>query len=424
MKLLVEKSPLRGTVDIPGSKSHTIRAVAIASLASGQSEIEQPLDSADGRAAFHAYRALGAPISEEGALWRVDGLGGALKTPENVIDVGNSGTTMRIAMGSAALLREGTAVLTGDAQIRRRPNGPLAQALNDLGAKVVSTRRNGCPPFVVEGPIQGGEATIEALTSQYVTALLINCPLAEKDTVLHVPVLNEKPYVGITLDWVRSQGARVDCDEALSEFHIPGGQAYRPVRRRIPGDFSSATFFLAAGAMPGNGILSRGLDMGDTQGDKAVVEYLRGMGAEVLLTDDGIHVAPKALRGGEIDLNATPDALPMMAVLACFAEEETRLVNVPQARVKETDRITVMREELAKLGGDLEELPDGLIIRPAKLHPGETEGHDDHRVVMALAIAASQIEGCTVIGGYEAVNVTYPGFLDAFRGLGGQARVE
>lgn len=423
MKLLVEGSPLRGDVEIPGSKSHTIRAVAIATLAKGKSRIGLPLDSADGRASFHAYTGFGAAITEENGDWIVEGLDGDLRVPDDVIDVENSGTTMRIALGSAALIRGGYTVLTGDEQVRRRPCGPLAQALNDLGATVTSTRGNGSPPFVVKGPLRGGEATFEAMTSQYVTSLLINAPYAETDTTLHVPLLHEKPYVLITLDWLKRQGVHVDYADDLSEFHVKAGQRYAPVDRRIPGDFSSATFFLAAGALQDNAVVCKGLDMSDTQGDKAVVDYLRQMSAEITVREDGIEVSGKQLQGCEIDLNATPDALPMMAVLGCFARGETRLVNVPQARLKETDRISVMRQELEKLGAKITELPDGMVIAESHLQPGEVEGHGDHRVVMSLAIAGSMLPGTTTINGYEAVNVTYPTFLEALTGLGGKGRV-
>ena len=423
MKLLVDNSTLEGAVTIPASKSHTIRAVAIAALAEGDSLIEQPLDSADARAAFHAYRAFGAEISEVPEGWRVRGTGGRLRTPDNVIDVANSGTTMRVALGSATLLREGLAVLTGDEQVRARPCGPLMDSLNDLGAHVQASRGNGCPPFVVEGVLRGGETTIEAVTSQYVTSLLLNSPLAETDTVIRVPFLNEKPYVGMTLDWLEHQGIRVDHAEDLSEFHVPGGQRYAPVRRAIPGDFSSATFFLCAGALGHNSILSKGLDIEDTQGDKAVLEYLRAMGAQVVLEEEGIRVTAKRLEGCEIDLNATPDALPMMAVVGCFARGNTRLVNVPQARLKETDRITVMRSELEKLGAKIIELPDGLVVEESTLRAGEIEGHGDHRVVMALAIAGTMLPGTTTIHGYEAVSVTFPTFLDELNRLGAAARV-
>lgn len=423
MRLLVERANLRGSVEIPGSKSHTIRAVAISALARGESVIRRPLDSADARAAFRAYRALGAAIEDEGECWRVCGTGGVLRPPDDVIDVANSGTTMNVALGSAALLRSGIAVLTGDGQVRRRPSGALEKSLNDLGASVRSTRGNGCPPFVVSGRLRGGETTMEAMSSQYVTALLINAPLADGDTRLHVPVLHEVPYVHMTLAWLRREGIRVDHADDLSEFLIPGGQAYPALDCRIPGDFSSATFFLAAGALSGNEITALGLDTADPQGDKAVVDYLRDMGAEVCVEDTGIRVSARRLEGREIDLNATPDALPMMAVLGCFAHGTTRLVNVPQARFKETDRITVMREELTKLGARVEELEDGLIVHESALHAAEVDGHGDHRIVMALAIAGTRLSGTTTIHGFEAVNVTFPGFLDSLDALGAKTRV-
>lgn len=421
MRLLVEQSSLRGQVEVPGSKSHTIRAVAIAALAPGESVIRRPLDSADASAAFRAYRALGAEIEDNGEFWRVRGTGGHVKTPDDIIDTANSGTTMNIALGTASLLESGLAVLTGDAQVRRRPSGVVAQALTDLGARVRSTRNNGCPPFVVEGRLRGGETTIEATSSQYLTSLLINAPLAGGDTHILVPLLYEAPYVQMTLAWLRRQGIRLDYADDLSEFRVPGGQQYQPVDCPIPGDFSSATFFLAAGALAGNEVLVRGLDMDDPQGDKAIVDYLRAMGASVTVSGDGIVVAARALEGCEIDLNATPDALPMMAVLGCFARGTTRLVNVPQARMKETDRISVMREELAKLGAHIEELSDGLVIHESALRAGEVNSHGDHRVVMSLAVAGTRLAGTTTIHGYEAVNVTYPGFLDALAGLGAKA---
>lgn len=424
MNFSVNKSHLKGAVQIPGSKSHTIRAVAVAALASGESVIERPLESADARSARHAYAMLGASIEETADCWRIQGTGGLFNVPDNIIDVGNSGTTMRMALGSAALLRTGKVVLTGDAQVRRRPCGPLAGALNTLGASVEATRGNGMPPFVVSGVLRGGAATIEAVTSQYVSSLLLNAPLAEKDTRLLVPLLNEKPYVVMTLDWLERQGVRVSYDENLSEFHIPGGQRYTPVRRAIPADFSSATFFLAAGALAGNNVLCLGLDMEDTQGDKAVLEYLTAMGVDISHEPEGIRVRGDSLRGTELDLNATPDALPMMAALACFAEGETRLVNVPQARLKETDRISVMREELEKLGAKITELDDGMIIEGSTLHGGDVEGHDDHRVVMALAIAATAIKEEVRIHGAEAVNVTYPGFVEDIKVLGGKVAVK
>jgi len=419
LDVICKNSMLKGAVAIPGSKSHTIRAVAIAALAEGESVLHAPLVSRDALSAVSAFGALGAVIEQGAESWRIRGIGGMPVVPEDVVDVMNSGTTMNIALGAASLLPDGVAVLTGDEQIRRRPCEPLARALNELGARVRSTRDNGCPPYVVEGTLRGGHAQLEALSSQYVTSLLINAPLASGNTHLDVPVLHEQPYVWMTLDWLRRQGIRVEHDDALRTFYIPGGQRYAAFERRIPADFSTATFFLAAGALPGNEVTCQGLDMADTQGDRAVVEYLQAFGADVVIEPDSVRVSAGGLRGCAIDLNATPDALPMMAALACFAEGTTHLLNVPQARIKETDRIAVMRAELSKMGARIEELPDGLVVHESALHGAEVDGHGDHRVVMALAVAATAAQGDTRIRGYEAVTVTFPEFAATLQGIGG-----
>ncbi len=421
MDWVCEAVSLRGAVEIPGSKSHTIRAVAIASLADGDSRIRRPLDSQDARSAVAAYRALGAVIEMDANEWRVTGVDGRPNVPDDVIDVGNSGSTLNIAMGSCALLSGGAAVLTGDAQIRRRPSGSLAASLNDLGAMVSSTRDNGCAPFVVEGPWLGGDTTIEAVSSQYLTSLLLNAPLAQGETRINVALLHEKPYVEMTLDWLRSEGI-VWHATGFGAFTVPGLQRYRPFDRRIPGDFSSATFFLAAGALPGNDVTSVGLDMNDTQGDKAVVDYLRRMGAEIEIDADSVRVRGDRLQGCDFVLNATPDALPMMAVLGCFAEGTTRLLDVPQARIKETDRIAVMKRELDKMGACIEELPDGLVVHGCELHGANVNGHGDHRVIMALAVAASRAKGVTHIHGADAVAVTFPTFAASLSAIGGNIR--
>lgn len=424
MRLVCQRSRLSGAVDIPGSKSHTIRAVAVAAMADGQSRIESPLASADTLAAVDAYRALGAEIdATRPEVWLVRGFAGHPQAPANVIDVRNSGTTLRIAAGSAALISKGLAVFTGDDQIRRRPIGPLAQSLNDLGASVTSTLGNSCAPLVVGGRLRGGKTSIEAVSSQYLSSVLMCCPLADGDSEIDVPLLNEKPYVHITLDWLERSGIRVERNE-LRWFRVPGKQQYRPFSRRVAADFSSATFFLAAGVLGDNDVLVRGLDMNDPQGDKAVIDYLRQMGAQIDIQPEGIRVRPGQLRGREIDLNATPDALPMMAVVGCFAHGRTSLVNVPQARLKETDRIAVMTAELSRMGAKIHERPDGLEIEESRLKPAEVYGHHDHRVVMALAVAGSAVEGQTIINTVEAMEVTFPTFVDCMSQLGARLSLE
>ncbi len=424
MRLIGEPSRLSGSVDIPGSKSHTIRAVAVASLAEGESRIEAPLASADTLAAIEAYTALGATVDRQSeSCWVVRGTGGRPVVPENVIDVRNSGTSLRLAVGSAALLSGGQAVFTGDEQIRRRPIGPLAKSLTDLGASVTCTRNNGCAPLVVGGRLQGGRTSIKAVTSQFLSSLLLNCPLADGPCEIDVPLLNEQPYVHVTLSWLERCGIHLEREE-LRRFHIPGGQQYRPVNVRVPADFSSATFFLAAGAIGDNDVLVKGLDFSDPQGDKAVVDYLREMGARIDVEPEGVRVRGGQLTGCVLDLNATPDALPMLAVVGCFARGRTELVNVPQARLKETDRIAVMRAELSRLGAKIEERPDGLVIEQSELRSTDVEGHYDHRVVMALAVAATAIPGRMRISTAEAVEVTFPTFMQCMEALGGKVRIE
>lgn len=419
MQFRCRQSVLDGSVDIPGSKSHTIRAVVIAGMAEGESIIDAPLVSADALSAAQCIGAFGANVEKLPGLWRIRGCGGKPKLARNVIDTGNSGTTMNILLGLAALLPEGEVTLTGDAQIRRRPNGPLAAALNNLGAKLVSVHDNGCPPWLVRGPLRGGFTTLEAPSSQYLTSLLLACPLAAGNSEIEVVRLSEESYVEMTLAWLASQDIRVERD-GLRRFRIPGKQRYRAFRRRIPADFSSASFFLCAGALGANRVVSRGLDLADCQGDKAVVDYLRQMGASVAVAPDGIAVGGGPLRGIEIDMNQTPDALPIMAVVGCFAAGTTVLKNVAHARIKETDRIAVMACELRKLGAAIEERPDGLVIHESRLRGAAVEGHGDHRVVMALAVAGLSIPGETVISTAEAAGVTFPEFAALVRGLGGK----
>jgi len=416
MFLLAQRSELSGGVDIPASKSHTIRGVFFASLADGSSALEKPLSSLDPQAAVGACRAFGAEI-ETGETWTVRGFAGQPRVPDDVIDVMNSGSTRNFAL-SVAALADGHTVFTGDEQIRRRAAGPLLEALSALGAEAFSTRGDGCPPIVIGGKLTGGSCDLTASSSQYLTSLLISTPLAPGDTEINVLELNESPYVLMTLDWLDRLSIRYERDESLRHFRIPGGQSYPPFRRQMPADFSSATFFLCAAALTGGPVTLRGLDMNDTQGDKAVIDMLRSMGAQIEEQDDGLVASGGALKGAELDLNATPDALPALAATACFAEGETRLVNVPQARIKETDRITVMREELTRMGGRLTELEDGLIIEGHPLTGAEVSGRGDHRIVMALAVAGMAADGTTRIGTAESAAVTFPNFVELMQGLG------
>jgi 3-phosphoshikimate 1-carboxyvinyltransferase len=437
MQLVARKSRLKGAVSIPGSKSHTIRAVAIGSLAGGKSLIRQPLASADTMSAVTTYRALGAAIdTSDPQLWTVQGTGGEIKVPAEPVDVGNSGTTLNIALGSASLVARGkTITFIGDKQTQSRPVGPLLDSLTELGAKGVSLNHNGKAPATVTGQITGGKTAIASSTSQYLSSLLLCTPLAAGDSAIDVTLLNEPGYAQMTLDWLDSQEVKYDYGLGIagwglaprakpairspkSAIFVRGGQSYKPFDRPVPADFSSATFFLCAAALVGEEVTLLGLDFSDSQPDKAVVDYLRGMGARIAVKADSVTVRASALKGIEIDMNKTPDALPAMAVTAAFVEGETRLVNVPQARGKETDRIACMATELRKLSVEVEELPDGLVIHGGRPKAAPVHGWGDHRIVMAMALAGLVLDQPLTVDTAEAVSVTFPDYVELMRSLG------
>jgi 3-phosphoshikimate 1-carboxyvinyltransferase len=420
MKLFVDHSRLLGTVPIPGSKSHTIRGVAIASLADGTSTIRHPLISGDTMSAVHCYRALGAEIDTDNSNeWTITGTGGSVRTPDEPIDIRNSGTTLRVAAGSAALSSSGKPiVLTGDEQIQSRPIGPLLQSLNDLGATAKAVRGNDMAPISIAGRIRGGDTAIECVTSQYLTSLLLACPLADHKTRIAVTLLNEPDYVQMTLDWLDKQGILYE-NYNMQRFEITGGQRYNPFDLPIPADFSSA------GAMLDANITLTGLDFSDSQPDKAVADYLEQMGADIRVDGHRVRVRHSDLKGIDIDMNRTPDALPAMAVVGTYASGTTRLLNVPQARKKETDRIACMAAELKKLGVETEELPDGLVIHHCKnITPAALHGHHDHRIVMALSLALMRRGS---VGGSidtaEATSVTFPEYVTLMRALGANMKL-
>ena len=409
-------SQLSGRIAVPGSKSHTIRAVVAALLAKGTSEIHAPLYSADTKSALSAARSLGAKIDETPTLWKISGCGKNFAPASETIDLGNSGTTMRIISAVSALGKNKIA-FDGDASLRTRIMAGELDALTALGAHCTST--NGFAPLSVRGPLQGGNATVDGTTSQYLTALLMALVMAEKDSQLTLDFLNEADYVRITLDWLKRCGIVVKYTDDLLHFEIPGNQHYRPFSRVIPADFSTAAFPLGAGVIAGKNVRIANLDFDDLQGDKKVFDFVRAMNGNISFEKDEVVVKKSTLCGGIFDLNATPDALPIMAVLGCYATGDTHLVNVPQARLKECDRIASMCRELRKMGAEIEELADGMIIHGGKVLQGaHTDSYGDHRIAMALTVAALGANGNTLIKDGECCQVTYPDFADDFAKLG------
>lgn len=410
------KNPLCGSVAVPGSKSHTIRAVIAAFLADGVSEIYSPLYSADTESALAAVSALGAKVEKAHTCWKIIGTGGKITAPASPVDLGNSGTTLRIITAIAALGKE-KVTFTGDSSLQSRIMQGELDALTALGAVCESS--SGCAPLSVKGSLSGGRCKVDGTTSQYLTALLMALPLAENDSVLELDFLNEADYVRITLDWLERCGISVEYSSDLLHFEIPGNQRYKAFSRVIPADFSTAAFPLGAGVVAGKSVEILNLDFADLQGDKKVFEYVRAMNGDISISDSSVVVRASELIGREFDLNSTPDALPLMAVLGCYARGTTSLLNVPQARFKECDRIACVTRELRKMGADIEELADGMIIHGGKpLRGAEVESYDDHRIAMALTVAALGAEGTVSIANGECCKVTYPEFAEDFRALG------
>ena len=415
--MIIPSVKLSGKIIIPSSKSQTIRALLISVFSRGVSYIKHPLISDDTESCINAVKAMGADVSilENGDI-TVDATYAFSDMDELSIDAGNSGTTEYLSLPMLSSL--GIQVnIDGDEMLRKRPLKPLLDALESLGAETEST--NGFPPASIRGPLDGGECTIECKTSQYLSGLLLGAPLAIGDCHIKCSVLFEKPYVKMTLKWLDDQGIKYRISDDLEEVWVKGGQSYKPLDTYIEGDFSSASFFFVAAAIHGTEVTVEGLDKNSTQGDKEILNILEKMGCSIKWNGMAVTVkGPEKLKGGVFDLNAIPDTLPALSVAAAFAEGDTILGNVEQARIKETDRIKVMRENLNELGVEAEERRDALVVHGnGSVKGGKAKGYGDHRVIMALAILGTRTEEKTEIDDVSAASVTFPTFFDLLENL-------
>jgi len=417
MKLTIQKSEIKGTVKAPSSKSYTHRAIAIAAL-SKKAIVHNPLISEDTKATIRASEAFGATVESGKDSLLITGFDGRLKIPDNVLDVANSGTTLRIMTALSSLV-DGAAVLTGDASIRTRPNTPLLNALNDLGAEAFSTRNNGMAPIVVRGKIKGGKVHIDgSMSSQFISALLIACPFAENETTILIKgELKSRPYVNITIDMLKDAGAKIITDETANSFTIPPGQEYAMKSYNVPGDFSSASYMMAAGALCGD-VTIKNLYPSE-QGDSALIGILEKMGAQISWDKKKgeVKVSKSELHGIRVDVGKTPDLVPTLAVLGAASFGSMVIENAEHVRYKETDRLHAMTVELKKLGVDITEEKDRLIINGGRMKGASLHGWDDHRIVMALAVAG-MVAGETTIDTIESVSISYPGFFEDLRKTG------
>jgi len=420
MDLAVGRSPnLRGSVKAPPNKSHSFRALIMASLAEGTSKVIGPAVSTDWMLGTEALEMLGAKIEPKAkAVWEVTGTGGRLTTPDDIIHCGNSGIILRFFAALAACC-DGYSILTGDDSLRRiRLCQPLIDALNALGAWAIATKGDGHAPLVVRGRLKGGRAEIDGMDSQPVSALLIASSLAEAPTELAVRRPGEKPWVGVTLWWLDRCGVEYS-NEDFQRYRIRGNSRWGAFEAKIPLDWSAALYpIVAAVVTPDSEVRVPGMDFNDAQGDKAVVDVLREMGADIEVSDGQVVARSSRLTGTTIDCNDFVDQLPLLAVAGTCAEGETTLTNAEVCRHKECDRIALTHQALVAMGADIEERPDGLVIRRSHLRGARLASHNDHRIVMTLSVAALLAEGDTRISDIECVKKTFPAFVEQMRGIG------
>jgi 3-phosphoshikimate 1-carboxyvinyltransferase len=422
--LIVKRTEeLTGTVTAPPSKAHTHRAVIAASLSDGQSNIKNPLICDDTLATMNGCTMLGARISRGKDYLEVEGL---LKpnTPENVVDCGGSGSTIRFLTPICALA-EGISVLTGSKSLRGRPMQPLLDTLVQLGVRCYSSRLDGFPPIIVFGDgIKGGKAAIRGdISSQFISGLLLATPLAENETQLLLTTrLESKPYVSVTVDVLRKHSIELDFQLDHGRFSIPPMQRYTPFDHNIEGDYSSAAFLLAAAALVNSDVRIEGLKRETAQGDRVILGILNEMGAHIQAHEDCIETRGNVhnLSGVEVDLKDNPDLVPVCATVASFARGRTAIRGIKRLRFKESDRISSLSSELTKLGVDTKVLDDQLLIEGVETAKGvELDSHGDHRIAMACAVAALRAEGKTIVHGIECISKSYPNFAEDLLSLGG-----
>lgn len=401
---------IRGVVNAPPSKSYTHRAFLIASLAEGFSKIKYPLYSDDTMATLDSSLAMGVDITAESEECLIYGSGGNLKTPDDVLDVRNSGTTLRF-FSSAASLAPGYTVLTGDQSIRTRPMQDLMESLEKLGVSIRSTKNNGKAPIIVNGGLMGGNTSIRGnVSSQFISSILITAPYADKPVDLEIQrKFISKPYVDITLDVMKEFGVEVETNNA-NQFHIEP-QVYKGKEYTVEGDYSSASYLIAAAASLNSDLTIKNLNLESKQGDKFILDIVKQMGCDVNLKENQVNIQGQGeLHGIDVNLGNTPDLLPTVAALGAMADGTTHIYGAEHARLKETDRIHTCALELSKLGVIVKENPDGLTIE-GEAKGGVVKSHHDHRLVMALYLIGLKVGGVKIEDA-SVYQISFPNFIE------------
>jgi 3-phosphoshikimate 1-carboxyvinyltransferase len=412
----------KGKILAPPSKSYTHRGIIIASLAEGMSTIYNPLLSMDTAASIEGVKLMGAKAVLEDKKLIIEGVEQP-ETPADVIDAKNSGTTLRILTAVAGLVKSGYTVLTGDESLRRRPMQPLLDALQQLGVEAWSARLNGCAPVIVKG---GGykfrECTISGeISSQYISGLMIAGAKTSGGVLINITGrIVSLPYIYATMKTQEVFGAKstISNNQIITE-----GSGYRSAEFKVPGDYGLAAFILAIPFIAAGEVTVEGLTPDLPQPDISIISIIKEMGGDVEQRGDEVAARHSTLDGITVSLRDAPDLLPVISVLAAVADGETVITDVRHARFKESDRISVITSELKKAGIHVEEMPDGVRIRPGEIKPATLDPHGDHRLFMAFSLLSIYSGGRILVKDPECVAISYPQFLKDLTSIGCEVEI-
>ena len=417
---------VEGEINLPGSKSLSNRALLLAALAHGTTEVTNLLDSDDIRHMLNALKSLGVSyeLSSDKTVCTITGVGGAFNWQNGLsLFLGNAGTAMRPLAAALCLKgqQEAEVVLTGEPRMKERPIKHLVDALVQVGANVQYLEQEGYPPLAIRNTgLQGGKVQIDgSISSQFLTALLMTAPLAEGD--MEIQIMGElvsKPYIDITLAMMKDFGVTVE-NQNYQTFIVKGNQSYiSPKRYLVEGDASSASYFLAAGAIKGK-VKVTGIGKNSIQGDRLFADVLEKMGAKITWGEDFIQAEQAPLHGVDMDMNHIPDAAMTIATTALFAEGETVIRNIYNWRVKETDRLSAVATELRKIGAEVEEGEDFIRIQPlalAQFQAAEIATYNDHRMAMCFSLIALSNTPVTILDP-KCTAKTFPTYFSEFEKL-------
>ncbi|HCI4950656.1 TPA: 3-phosphoshikimate 1-carboxyvinyltransferase, partial [Salmonella enterica] len=405
-----------GAINLPGSKSVSNRALLLAALACGKTVLTNLLDSDDVRHMLNALSALGInyTLSADRTRCDITGNGGPLRASGALeLFLGNAGTAMR-PLAAALCLGQNEIVLTGEPRMKERPIGHLVDSLRQGGANIDYLEQENYPPLRLRGGFIGGDIEVDgSVSSQFLTALLMTAPLAPEDTIIRVKgELVSKPYIDITLNLMKTFGVEI-ANHHYQQFVVKGGQQYHsPGRYLVEGDASSASYFLAAGAIKGGTVKVTGIGRKSMQGDIRFADVLEKMGATITWGDDFIACTRGELHAIDMDMNHIPDAAMTIATTALFAKGTTTLRNIYNWRVKETDRLFAMATELRKVGAEVEEGHDYIrITPPAKLHHADIGTYNDHRMAMCFSLVALSDTPVTILDP-KCTAKTFPDYFE------------